>query len=341
VTTKNTAALPRQHLEHLPAAYEPIRGELSRVLELMGRELASADRAIAPIMQHIAESRGGLIRPALVLLSGKCFGRIVPEHIRLGAIVEMVHTATLLHDDVIDEASVRRGRSSLNSLWGNDCAVLAGDYLLARAFGLSSDLQNVRMRRAISATALSMCNGELTQDLLRGKWDISEDAYCSIIKEKTAAFFSSCCALGAMASKASAGQVRSLAAYGLDVGMAFQHTDDILDIIGHPETIRKSNGSDLANGKVTLPFIRMLAVLDHSEREAVIVKLDSGKSTVADFASRLRRSGALKYAFAAAQKHITRAITHLRATDENAARAGLVEIAHAITSRIDQAALTD
>jgi octaprenyl-diphosphate synthase len=324
-----------------PSAYEPVRRDLLRVADSIGRHVSSADESVGSVMKHIVASRGGMIRPALLLLSGKCLGRIGAAHIRLGAAVEMMHTATLLHDDVIDEAHVRRGRASINSLWGNDCAVLAGDYLLARTLSISAELQDVRMSRTLADTAQTMCRGELRQDLLRGRWDISEIAYHAIIEDKTAAFFGACCSLGAIASGASRADTSRLAAFGLELGLAFQHTDDLLDIVGRRRATRKSSGSDLANGKMTLAFIRMLAALNVRTRAAVIRKLESPPSDISDFVGQLRRTGSLRYVYDVAAGHVDSAVCRLGPLRDCPARRSLEEIARSVTSRIDIAALAE
>jgi octaprenyl-diphosphate synthase len=322
-----------------PAAYAPVRRELTRVAGLIGSHVREADPAVASVMSHVAASRGGMIRPALLLLSGRSLGRLTPAHLKLALAVEMMHTATLLHDDVIDQAAVRRGRASLNHLWGNDCAVVAGDYLLARTLRISGELQDVRMSGILADTAQTMCRGELRQDLLRDKWSIREDDYNSIIEDKTAAFFSACCRLGAVASGASARRMRALAAFGLHLGMAFQHTDDLLDIIGTQRETRKTNGSDLANGKLTLAFIYMLARLSVSRRRAAIRQIQSNHSSVPELLAQLRQTGALRHVHGTAQRHTDRAIASLRVLDDCEASVSLARIAGLVTSRIDPALL--
>jgi octaprenyl-diphosphate synthase len=336
VTAHNTTSAARQDSVQYPAAYERVRPELGRVVALITRQIECADESLAPMMQHIMASSGSLVRPVLVLLSGKCLGRLSVAHVKIGAVVEMLHIATLVHDDVIDHASLRRGWPSLNSLWGNDCAVLAGDCLLARAFGVAGELQSIQMNRLLADTAQTMCRGELKQNLLRGKWDISEGTYRDIIKDKTAGFFSACCVLGAIASKAGSARTQHLADFGLNLGMAFQHIDDLLDIIGDETTIRKERGSDIANAKLTLAFIKMLEKLDDSRRTAAIKKLNASKRCAADFLDELSQTGALRYVFDVAARHIEKAVSCLRRLDNCDVAADLAEIAHSVTARIDK-----
>jgi octaprenyl-diphosphate synthase len=319
-------------------AYKPITRQLHGVSSMLRKELCADDASIASLTRHIAASRGAMIRPALLLLSGRCFGRVGAVHIRLATAAEIMHTATLLHDDVLDSADIRRRRASVNSLWGNDCAVLAGDFLLARMLGITADLPDARMRRAFSQTAETMCRGELRQDILRGRWDISEKLYKKIIEEKTAAFFGVCCKLGAMASGATNTDTARMTEFGIELGLAFQHTDDLLDIVGIRETIGKNGGSDLANGKLTLPFIRMMASLDRRSRSKMTRKLDAADSSNGLLVE-LRRSGALRYAYNVAQVHTATAMALLKPIPDCAARKGLLDIAGSVLSRIDASIL--
>ena len=318
-----------------PAAYDPVRSDIARVLEMIAGQIKSADMSIAPVMQHVMESPGSLIRPVLVLLAGKSLGRLQASHVRIAAIVEMIHTATLLHDDVIDQARLRRGRASLNSIWGNDCAVLAGDFLLARAFGIAGDLNNAQVSRTLADAAVAMCRGELRQNLLRGKWDIDERTYRGIIEDKTAKLISASCALGAIASNASGTAVRRFAGFGLNLGMAFQHTDDLLDIVGSESLMRKRQGSDIANGKLTLAFIVMLQRLGARAKASAFRELKSGRCSTGDCLDDLRRTGALQHVFDRAGAYIDRSLGCLQADDQSPAHTGLRAIARSVIDRID------
>lgn len=318
-----------------PAAYDPVRSDIARVLEIIAGQIRSADSSIAPVMQHVMRSPGSLTRPVLVLLAGKSLGRLRASHIRTAAIVEMIHTATLLHDDVIDQAGLRRGRASLNSIWGNDCAVLAGDFLLARAFAIAGDLNNAQVSRALADVAVAMCRGELKQNLLRGRWDIDEQTYRSIIDDKTAKLFSASCALGAIASGASRTAVQRFAGFGLNLGMAFQHTDDLLDIVGSEPLMRKGQGSDIANGKLTLAFIVMLQRLGAGAKASAVRKLKTGRCSTGDFLDDLRRTGALQHVFDKAGAYTDRALSCLQADEQSPAYAGLRAIARSVIERID------
>jgi octaprenyl-diphosphate synthase len=335
LTTNSSTAAGKHEPLRLPAAYDPVRPELIRVAEMIAAQVKHDDEPVGPVMRHITTSRGSMIRPALVLLSGKCFGQLSVSHVRIGAIVEMIHSASLLHDDVLDQAQLRRGRTTTNGLWGNDCAVLAGDCLLARAFSISGELQSVQISRTLADATQSMCRGELRQNLLRGHWDINEETYGKILEDKTGRFFKACCILGGIASRVGSSTLQNLGGFGLNVGMAFQHTDDLLDIIGDEATSGKEQNSDLANRKTTLAFIRLLAGLDARRKAAMLKKLGTRGQSAAALRPSLTQAGALKYVFDVAAAHVERAVKCLRPLSDSHAKAALLEIARSITARID------
>ncbi|HSV27833.1 MAG TPA: polyprenyl synthetase family protein [Sedimentisphaerales bacterium] len=314
--------------------------ELRLVRKIIADRMRFRDRLVAPVMQYIAASPGGMIRPALMLLAAKACGSRRASTVKVAAVAEMIHTATLLHDDVIDQADTRRGRPSVCNLWGNNSAVVAGDWLLAEAFRLSAEVDGDRMNALLADTAQAMCRGELTQNLLRDRWDITEQTYRTIIENKTARLFSTCCSLGVTAAGGRPSDIKRLAEFGLEIGMAFQHTDDLLDIIDAKATTRKTAGSDIANGKPTLAFIRMLEKLDGRSRNAAIRKLKTHKYPPAEFLSLLRRTAALEYVFAVASAHVDRAVGRLGPIADSGAGRSLVKIARSVTRRIDVRKLT-
>ena len=201
-----------------------------------------------------------------MLLSAKACGGIRPEHLTLAAMVEVIHTATLVHDDVLDEATIRRHLDTVNARWSNEVSVLLGDYLLARAICLASSLDDNFACRAISESARHMCEGELRQIESRGNYDLSEADYFEIIAGKTAALMACCCRLGAHYAGAEPAVCEALARYGHDLGVAFQIADDVLDLVGEEATVGKSLGTDLLKQKATLPLIRLLGTVDSAER---------------------------------------------------------------------------
>jgi octaprenyl-diphosphate synthase len=237
----------------------PIAADLEAVEHILARELKSRYSRVDPVIDHVRHYRGKRLRPVLLLLTARACGDVTPAHHVLGAVVEMIHTATLVHDDVLDTATVRRHVPTVNALWGAHNSVLLGDYLFTHAFYLASTLDDVRACRLIGAATNRVCEGELCQGLERGNLELGEDAYYDIIEGKTAELIACCCQLGALYAGASAEVVQAMARFGRHVGMAFQIADDVLDLIGDERDAGKSLGTDLEQQKMTLPLIRLLA----------------------------------------------------------------------------------
>jgi octaprenyl-diphosphate synthase len=243
-----------------PAAdlYGPIARDLDEVERVLGHVLDSRRPAVTRLVAHLANYRGKRLRPALLLLTARACGRVTPAHHTLGAVVEMIHTATLVHDDVLDDAAVRRHAPTVNAGWGNQASILLGDFLFTHAFHLSSTLGDVRACRLIGEATNRVCEGELQQVCERGNLALTEEAYFDIIDAKTAELTACCCRLGALFSGMPEGVVEALARYGRWLGVAFQIADDLLDLVGEERTAGKSLGTDLEQQKLTLPLIRLL-----------------------------------------------------------------------------------
>ncbi len=241
-----------------PDWFGPIAGDLEEVERILARTLESARPGVARLVAHLRHYRGKRLRPALLLLTARACGRVVPAHHILGAVVEMIHTATLVHDDVLDDASVRRHLPTVNAAWGNQSSILLGDYLFTHAFHLSSTLADAEACRLIGAATNRVCEGELHQITERGNLTLGEPDYFAIIDAKTAELTACCCRLGARYSGMSAEVEERLAAYGRALGVAFQIADDLLDLIGEERATGKSLGTDLEQQKLTLPLLRLL-----------------------------------------------------------------------------------
>jgi octaprenyl-diphosphate synthase len=255
--------------------YEPIGAELAEVEEILRRELRSEFPFVDELVKHGFRIGGKRLRPALVLLAGQAAGSLSRDHLVLGAVVEMIHTATLVHDDVLDEASVRRHLHTVNARWGNEASVLLGDYLFTHSFYLASTLDSTFACRAIGRATNIVCEGELRQIHSRGRYETTEDEYLSVIEAKTAELTSCCCLLGAHYAAADADACDALARFGRQLGIAFQIVDDLLDVLGDEAVAGKSLGSDLDQGKPTLPVIRLLEHCTPSERQEVLTALAS------------------------------------------------------------------
>src|SRR3954452_23546503 len=221
------------------ALYGPIAGDLKAVERVFADTIASPRPALARMLEHLDHYRGKRLRPALLLLTAKACGSVTRNHHILGAVVEMVHTATLVHDDVLDEAGMRRHVPTVNAGWGNKASILLGDYLFTHAFHLSSKTGDARACELIGEATNRVCEGELHQTLQRGNLALTEAEYFDIIDGKTAALTACCCRLGALYAAADADRVERLANYGRLLGMAFQVADDLLDLTGHEPTAGK------------------------------------------------------------------------------------------------------
>jgi octaprenyl-diphosphate synthase len=242
-----------------PSLFAPIAADLDAVERILADTLHSPRACVAELVTHLEHYRGKRLRPTLLLLTARACGRVTRAHHTLGAVVEMIHTATLVHDDVLDDAAVRRHVRTVNAGWGNHASILLGDYLFTHAFHLASSLDDVRACRLIGAATNRVCEGELQQCTERGNFGLGEAEYLDMIDGKTAELTSCCCRLGALFSDASPAVVESLARYGRRLGMAFQIADDLLDLCGDERATGKSLGTDLEQQKLTLPLIRVLA----------------------------------------------------------------------------------
>ena len=248
--------------------FELLRDDLVALEDEFGRDTVSHVRAITEIGEYLRAGGGKRIRPALLLLSAKLFDYQGGGAVRLGAVVEIIHTATLVHDDIIDEAKIRRGRPAANTQWGNSKCVLAGDWLYMQAFKVAVQERNFRILDTLIELTQQMVEGELLQIEKLGKL-ISLDEYCDLIYRKTACLFSVCMRLGAILGGATAEQEAALGQYGRDLGMAFQIVDDVLDLTASEEVLGKPVASDLREGKVTMAVIHALERCTGEEREAI------------------------------------------------------------------------
>ena len=248
--------------------FEMLREDLSAIEREFGRDTVSSVEAITEIGEYLRGGGGKRIRPALLLLSSKLFDYQGRGAVRLGAVVEIIHTATLVHDDIIDEAEIRRGRPAANTQWGNSKCVLAGDWLYMQAFKVALQERNFRILDTLIDLTQQMVEGELLQIEKQGKL-ISLDEYFDLIFRKTACLFSVCMRMGAILGGATAEQEENLAQYGRDLGMAFQIVDDVLDLTASEDVLGKPVASDLREGKVTMAAIHSLERCTVPERRLI------------------------------------------------------------------------
>ena len=312
---------------------DPVATALTRVIEVFDRELTSDLPFVNELAERVRQYRGKLLRPRLLLLSGAAAGGIRRQHEVLGAVVEMVHMATLVHDDVLDEADVRRHAPTVNRLIGNEGAVLLGDYLISHSYHLCCSLDSTYAARRIAGTTNTVCEGELLQVANRGNLDLSEETYLQIIRRKTAALTRVCCDLGAWAAGAPSGVCHRLAAYGRSLGMAFQIADDLLDVTGSEREVGKTLGRDADLCKPTLPIIYCLAGDDGAARRRMHNMLTSPSPDRADMEALLNETGSMQRALDKAREFVASALESLDPLDESEAKRALIHAAEFVVTR--------
>lgn len=345
----NSPGLPVQLDQH-QAVLAVVAQALSEVVAIFDHQLASPVEPVRQLCSHIERYRGKMLRPTLVLVSGiasapawRDTADIEPgslltrDHCVVAAVCEMVHMATLVHDDVLDEAEVRRRGKTVNNLRGNEAAVMLGDYLLASAYQLCATLPTPAPAAAIGRASMTTAAGELVQLHHRGDLSMPESTYFDIITGKTAELIATACQLGALASNAPAPAIEALRQFGLAIGQAFQIQDDILDLTGREDVVGKSVGKDLEKAKPTLPLIHHLRVSSAVEREKSLALAASigtaapGTSSV--LLSRIESTGSVSHARDTARQLIARARASLRTLAASPARDALDTIAHAVLDR--------
>jgi len=246
-----------------------VGADLERVEAEIRRELDSPVPLIQEMGGYIAGAGGKRLRPMLLLLAARLAGYAGARSVRLACVVEMLHTATLIHDDVVDQAPLRRGRPSANAQWGDDASVLVGDHLYSKSFAMLVRDNDRAVMETLARATVSMTEAEVFQLQLKRSGVTTEADYLRIITQKTASFISACCRIGALLGGLPAGQVDALTQYGMDIGVAFQISDDSLDFVADQDRLGKAIGADLREGKRTLPLIAMLARATPAESERV------------------------------------------------------------------------
>ena len=310
-----------------------ISQELAEVEEILLKETQSEARLIFQVSDHILKSGGKRFRPALLILSSRLCGYQGKEAIYYGAAIEYAHTATLLHDDVVDEARMRRGRISANQLWGNQASVLVGDYLLFKAFQMILALSNVRILNLLNEIALQMAEGEALQLERRGEIEISEAEYFSTIIDKTASLISASCQIGAILGEASLKEEEALADFGLNVGIAFQLVDDALDYQLSPSW-GKEPGKDFMEGKATLPLIRAYRLGNAQERVRLQELFDQrDKEAFLEALSIIKAHRGLEYTMEKARQYINTAKKNLAIFPESPYKTALDRMADFVVER--------
>jgi octaprenyl-diphosphate synthase len=313
-----------------------VRDDLKLVEEAISMESIGSVRVQSAIAAHVQASGGKRLRPILLLLSGRLCGEVRKETVQLAAVVEMIHMATLVHDDVIDMADSRRGRPSTNSIWGNHASVLAGDWLYMQAFQVALRQRDFRVLDALIGVTQLMVEGELFQLERIGRINISLADYLELVDRKTAGLFSGCARLGALSVEADDGQAARLADYAWNVGMAFQLIDDILDFTSRETILGKPVGNDLQEGKLTLPLIYALQNASREETRAIEVILEDRNYERTPFSQVLQiieTNGGFTRARDHAHSYTSRAREIVLSFPDSAVRRALLSITDLVTER--------
>jgi len=281
----------------LEIIYAPIKDELAEVEQILLRELQNEHPYVDELVRYGCMLGGKRLRPALLLLAAKASGKLCQEHLVLAAVVELIHTATLIHDDVLDEADQRRHLATVNARWNNESSVLLGDYLFTHSFYLASTLDSTQACQIIGRATNIVCEGELRQIGSRGNFELDEEEYLDIIEAKTAELCACCCRLGAVYAAADEEKTEQVASFGRHLGIAFQIADDLLDIQGDESSTGKSLGTDLEKQKPTLPLIRVLQLVESDQRNELLGLLNNPEGFDREsIAPWLEQFGALSYA---------------------------------------------
>ena len=310
--------------------------DLQRIEEEINKNLQSSVPLIALVTRYIMRSGGKRLRPLLTVLAARLLDYKGNDHYGLSIVFEYLHAATLLHDDVVDNAELRRGRPSANTLWGNAAVVLVGDFLLATSFFLSVTSGNLKILRILSETTTSMAEGEVLQLINSDNLEISQEEYIEVIKRKTAILISAACQIGAILARADQEQEEAMRSFGLNLGIAFQLRDDFLDYTGSAEEFGKPVGKDLQEGKITLPLIHALQSShdgDHQRLVELIISDRNYEQIFTEVKKIIQDHQGLDYTDNLANYYITEAKSALSIFPESPTRQSLLEIAEYVISR--------
>ena len=322
-------ALPLTEVQAFAAA------DMAAVDALIRRRLASDVVLVNQVAEHIVAGGGKRLRPMLLLLAARALGHQGPDAHQLAAVVEFIHTSTLLHDDVVDESDLRRGRSTANAVFGNAASVLVGDFLYSRSFELMVELGSMPVQEILAGTTNRIAEGEVLQLLHVRNPDVDESAYLRVIERKTAILFAAATRLGALLAGGDEATQQRLHDYGLNLGIAFQIADDVLDYSADEAALGKHLGDDLAEGKMTLPLIHAMAHADDATRARLRTIVEQGDAGALDEAmAAIRASGGLEYSLDRAREYAALAEAALDGLPDNeavAALRGLVR--HAVDRR--------
>ncbi len=316
-------------------ALQLLRDDLAAVEELFTTSMRSETGLINQVGQYLLASGGKRIRPMLLLLCARLCGYQGAEHIPLASVVEFIHTATLLHDDVVDKATLRRGNPAANVVWGNQAAVLAGDFLFAKSFSTIVQSGNLAVLQTLAEAATLLAEGEMQQLVNSSDLDLEEACYLDIVGKKTAALFAAACRCGALLVDTGP-RAEALQQFGTELGLAFQLIDDALDYVAVEAEFGKAQGDDLAEGKVTLPLIHALRNCTADERQRLVAVVGQALLPATDLAEVLQiieRTGGIAYCWQQAEQLCARAKARLNAFADSPAKEALLELTDYVVAR--------
>lgn len=313
-----------------------LKDDLIKVEAQFREDLQSDVVLIRKVGEYVLASGGKRMRPMLLLLCARMAGYRGETHIGLASVVEFIHTATLLHDDVVDSAVLRRGNASANAVWGNEASVLVGDYLFAKSFSIMVRVGNLKILKALSDATTIMAEGEVQQLINTCDLDLAEDNYLTVVRNKTAVLIAAACQCGGILGGVNEAQEQALADFGMDLGTAFQFMDDSLDYVAEESEFGKAKGHDLEEGKVTLPLIHALRRCSAEERtrvEAVVAQDVMGEADLTFVTSLIHQHEGIAYTRQRARQLVEQAKTRLTLFPPSPEKAALMELADYVVER--------
>lgn len=320
----------------MQAALSIIGDDLKNVEQQFRKDLESDVPLIRKVGEYVLSSGGKRVRPALLLLAARLCGYTGTQAVPLASVVEFIHTATLLHDDVVDSATLRRGLASANTLWGNEASVLVGDFLFSKSFSLMVNVGSLDILRIFANATTIIAEGEVLQLLCTGEIDLTEDRYINVISAKTAILMSAACEAGAILGRVPEVQQKAMADFGMDLGIAFQLMDDTLDYVATEEEFGKSIGHDLEEGKITLPLIHTLRNCSVNEREIISSVIEKDEMSLDDFrqvSGLVEKYDGIGFTVRAARSYVERCQAHLALFDDGPVKDALKQLAEYVVVR--------
>ncbi|HOO89194.1 MAG TPA: polyprenyl synthetase family protein [Syntrophales bacterium] len=308
--------------------------DMNAIEDLIETHRHSYAHLIPEITDHVIKSGGKRLRPLLLIISSDLCGYRGARRFPLGSVIEYIHTASLLHDDVIDHATVRRGKPSANSIWGNSVSVLVGDYLYATSFNVLAEDGDQSVQKLLATTTASMAEGEIIQLAKCGDINITERDYFSIIEKKTAILISSACAIGAILAKVPESEVKALARFGMRLGTAFQLTDDTLDYVASENELGKTIGMDIKEGRITLPLIRTFKECDPDEKKVIERAVENtGEDHIEEITFLINKYDGIQYSLDKADSLIREGKAFLEIFRDSTPREALFAISDYVVAR--------